>query len=256
MRRIASVVSIVLLLCCMAGPAPATQSVARRWNEALLSSIRQDLARPTVQARNLFHFSVAVYDAWAAYDAVATPFLLGKTVGGFTCPFNGITPPANIQAAREEAISYAAHRLLKHRFLNAPNAATAEPRFDSLLVSLGYDLSFTSTDYSTGSPAALGNYIGQSIIDFGIQDGANEAGNYAYQHYAPYNPPCIVALPGDSTLVDPNRWQPLALTVFIDQNGNIFPGATPKFLTPEWGAVTPFAMTATDRTTHTRGGFD
>ena len=67
----------------------AAQSVARKWNEVLLSAIRRDLARPTVTARTLFHSSVAAYDAWAAYDNLATPFLLGKTVGAFNCPFSG-----------------------------------------------------------------------------------------------------------------------------------------------------------------------
>ena len=38
-------------------------SVARKWNEILLQSIRNDLARPTVHARNLFHISAAMYDA-------------------------------------------------------------------------------------------------------------------------------------------------------------------------------------------------
>ncbi len=256
MRRIVAVVLGVVLMGIAVSPALATQSVARRWNEAMLSSIRQDLARPTVQARNLFHFSIAAYDAWAAFDATATPYLLGKTVGGFTCPFNGIATPANVQATREEAISYAVYRLLTHRFENSPNSVAAQARFDALMSALGYDPAFTSTDYSTGSPAALGNYIGQSLIDYGMQDGANELNGYAYQYYEPYNPPMIVAFPGDSTLVDPNRWQPLALTVFIDQNGNPSPGTTPKFLTPEWGNVTPFAMLPSDRTIRTRAGFD
>ncbi len=66
----------------------------------------------------------------------------------------------------------------------------------------------------------------------------------------------MVTFPGDSTLVDPNRWQPLALTMFIDQNGNPLPGTTPKFLTPAWGSVTPCAMLPGDRTIHNRGGFD
>ncbi len=50
----------------------AQQSVARQWNDAMLSAIREDLARPPVQARNLFHVSMAMYDAWAAYDGIAS----------------------------------------------------------------------------------------------------------------------------------------------------------------------------------------
>jgi hypothetical protein len=246
----------LLLLASLPSSSWATQSVARQWNEAMLDAIRHDLARPTVHARNLFHFAVAAYDSWAAYDANALPFLLGNTVGGYSVPFNGIAAPPDVHAAREETISYAEHRLLSHRFAQSPGASQSLARFDSLMTQLGYDPSFTSTDYSSGSPAALGNYIGQSVIDFGLQDGSNEQNGYAYQHYAPYNPPLIVALTGDSTLIDPNRWQPLTLTIFIDQNGNIIPGNTPKFLTPEWGAVTPFAMTSADRTIRNRDGYD
>ena len=56
-------------------------SVARLWNEALLNSIRMDYARPTVHARNLFHTSIAMYDAWALFDDTAETYLIGKTVG-------------------------------------------------------------------------------------------------------------------------------------------------------------------------------
>ena len=62
------------------GTTNAQQSVARQWNEVLLEGIRNDFARPTVHARNLFHISVAMWDAWAAYDDVAETFLLGKNV--------------------------------------------------------------------------------------------------------------------------------------------------------------------------------
>ena len=46
----------------------AQTSVARQWNEVILEAIRNDFARPTVHARNLFHTSVAMYDSWAVYD--------------------------------------------------------------------------------------------------------------------------------------------------------------------------------------------
>jgi hypothetical protein len=248
--------AVFALLAFVPQPALAAQSVARKWNEAMIQAIRKDLARPTVQARNLFHFAIAVYDAWAAYDGAAKTYLLNNHVGSYFLPFNGVPAPANVQAAREEAISYAAYRLLRYRYQNSPNAAQSRARFDSLMVTLGYDTTFTSTNYATGSPAALGNYIAQGVINYGVQDGANEQNGYAYQHYSPVNNPCIVDLAGDPSLTDPNRWQPLALTHFVDQNGNPIPGTTPPFLTPEWGAVTPFAFTPNDRTLHNRGGYD
>ncbi len=49
-------------------------SVARRWDEATLDAIRRALPAPTVHARNLFHVSAAMWDAWAAHDpAVPAP---------------------------------------------------------------------------------------------------------------------------------------------------------------------------------------
>ncbi len=51
-------------------------TVARRWNEVLLNAIRRDLPAPTVHARNLFHTSAAMWDAWAAYDQEAAGYLV------------------------------------------------------------------------------------------------------------------------------------------------------------------------------------
>lgn len=247
----------LLLLALAAGPAIAGQSIARRWNEELLIGIRGDVARPPIHARTLFHFAIAAYDAWAAYDTLgATPYLLGHRVGGFTCPFVGVPCPVDIQAARDEAISYAEYRLLSERFRVNTAGGPATRWLYGIMESMGYDTSFASTDYTTGSPAALGNYIAQSVIALGLQDGSNEQGDYAYQHYSPYNPALYVFSSGDSTLIDPNRWQPLRLFVFIDQSGQlIVPGGTPKFIAPEWGNVTPFALDPnTDLTRHERGG--
>ncbi len=53
----------------------AAPTVARIWNEELLHAISIDTARPTVHARNLFHLSTAMYDAWAAYDVTALPHI-------------------------------------------------------------------------------------------------------------------------------------------------------------------------------------
>ena len=85
--------------------AQSQHSVARQWNEALLDGIRKDLARPTVHARNLFHISVVMYDAWAVYDKTADPWLLGNEVGDYESVFDGFTPPGDIESARKETRS-------------------------------------------------------------------------------------------------------------------------------------------------------
>ena len=72
-------------------------SVARLWNEVLLEGIRSDYARPTVHARNLWHISAAMYDAWAAYDDVASTWLLGHTQASYACGFASMPIPRDIQ---------------------------------------------------------------------------------------------------------------------------------------------------------------
>ena len=60
--------------------------------------------------------------------------------------------------------------------------------------------------------------------------------------------------PGNPSIVRVNRWQPLALDFFIDQSGNPHPFGTPSFLSPEWGAVAPFALRDTSRKVYKRKG--
>lgn len=218
-------------------------SVARQWNEALLDAIRVDYARPTVHARNLFHSSLAMYDAWAVFDQTAETIFLGKEFGGYACDFAGISLPENSEEARHEIMSYALFRLLNHRFASSPGAPFSLANFSDLFSRLGYDSTFTDTDYSSGSYAALGNYLGQQLIQFGLQDGANETGDYANQYYSPVNAPLSLREYQDAyDLADPNRWQPLLFENFVDQSGNVIEGGAPEFLGPEWGAVTPFAF--------------
>ena len=230
------------------------QSVARQWNEVLLESIRNDLARPTLHARNLLHISAAMYDAWAAYDQGATTWLLGKTHGGYICPFEGVPAPLAVQEARRKAISYAAYNLIVHRFEFSPGATTSVALARDLMADLGYDPLITSIDYSSGDPASLGNYIAQSMIDFGLQDGSNEIEGYRNQYYEPFNPPMLPKDSGNPFIIDPNRWQPLFLDTFIDQSGNTIPVGLVDFQSPEWGNVIPFALRSANSNIYERNG--
>ena len=230
-------------------------SVARQWNDVLLEAIRNDFARPTVHARNLWHSAAAIYDAWAAYDDTADMYLLGTQVGGFPCDLAAFNAPRDIHVAREEAISFAAYRIIDHRFADSPGFPFTQNLADGLMQTLGFDVSDESMDYAGGSPAALGNYIADCYIRFGLQDGSNEANDYANTAYAPVNPPVEPELPGNPDIVDLDRWQPISLTQFIDQAGNPILDE-PEFLSPEWGQVEPFALTDADKATYQRDGFD
>ena len=94
-------------------------SVARRWDEALLDAIRRALPNPPVHARNLFHTSVAMWDAWAAYDPTATGLHRHREDHGATST-----------SARDEAISYAAYRVLTARYTKAVGGAESLSEFD------------------------------------------------------------------------------------------------------------------------------
>ncbi|TYB79416.1 FG-GAP-like repeat-containing protein [Bizionia myxarmorum] len=237
-------------------------SIARLWNETLLSAIRKDFARPTVHARNLFHTSVAMYDTWAIYDKIANPtraynpvtYIVGNTLNGFTSTLEPFIPAENNQTNNiNKAVSYAMYRLLMHRFQNSPGAFETQERFNFLMSQLGYSVGVTSTDYTTGDAAALGNYIGQILIDYGNSDGAREATSYDNAYYLPVNPPLAPAYEAVS-LTDPNRWQSLSLDTYIDQSGNLIDGDVINFLSPEWGNVLPFAMNDGDKDTFMRDG--
>ena len=232
-------------------PGPALSdpevSVARRWIEVLLQAIREDFARPTVHARNLFHLSAAMYDAWATYSDTARPWLFGD--GGAPCTLPALPPGADIDDARQEAIGHAAWRLIRHRFRRSPGFARTARNADSLMSALGHDRG------DDGAAAVLGRCIGEHYIARGLEDGSNEREDYKSAAYRPVNPFLDPEFSGNADLLDPNRWQPMGLRLFVDQAGNPADGIH-EFVTPEWGRVLPFALGEGDLTVHKRGGAD
>ena len=161
------------------------QSAARQWNEQNLDAIRIDFPDPTVHARNLFHTSVAMWDAWAAYDAAAT---------GYT--HNELATAGDIELARHEAVSYAAYRVLSVRYMNSTNGATTQASLDALLATLGYEKTNTTT--IGGSPAAVGNRAAQAILNFALSDESNELGGYQDPTYSAVNDPAYFTEFGNS----------------------------------------------------------
>jgi hypothetical protein len=207
-------------------------SVARVWNEALLHAIERDTPAPTVHARNLFHVSAAMWDAWAAYDPQADGWLVREKVEA------GGVPPA-----REAAMSYAAYRLLLHRYSYASGLQETFDELVATLEGLCYRIDYVETEGD--SPAALGNRIAAAYVEQGREDGANEALRYADPTYKPANAPLVVEEPG-TEMRDPNSWQPLALARIVAQNGIPQPGSVQSFVGPHWGHVASFALPASD----------
>lgn len=209
-------------------PAP-TGSIARRWNEQILGAIRRDIPRPVVHARNLFHVSAAVWDAWAAFDPEQKGFLSKEKLTA-----------TDREAARMEAVSFAAYRILRHRYEKAVGGRTSVACFDAFMKKLGYDATSTSDDGPSGR--ALGNRIAKSYVASFAEDGANEAKNYAdTTGWKSDNEPLVVDDP-KPTVTRLGRWQPLNMAVAATQNGIVLPGGTQGYVCPHWGLVTPFAL--------------
>lgn len=200
----------------------SSTDVVIQWNNAVLQAIRNVNPGPTIASRALAITHTCMYDAWTAYDANAVP-----------TQANGISKTSLATSNMPTSISYAAYRALMDLF---PTQATL---FNLLMTSLGYDPSNTSTDTST--PAGIGNVAAQAVISYRHNDGSNQLGNlnnggapYSdYTGYTPVNQPTSNNAP--SSPFDPNQWQPLHIPIT---------GATQKYLTPQWGQVTPFALTS------------
>ena len=209
-------------------PNESPWSVARQWNEATLDAIRRDEPAPTVHARNLFHTSVAMWDAWASYDDVARGYLVREK-----------NDAGDVRAAREEAISYAAYRVLESRYVDAVGASDSIPEFDALMEALCYPVDVVTT--VGDSPAAVGNRIAEQILAASVDDGSNEMAGYADPDYAPVNDPLVVAAPG-TVMREPNRWQPLQIEEPVTQNGIPVADGVQAFIGPHWGHVRGFAL--------------
>lgn len=225
-------------------------SIARNWNERALEGIRMDTPHPPGQARNLFTFSVCMYDAWAAYDPQAVGFA-----------YRGKHSAADAAAARREAMSYAMYRMMLERHAYSRTATNQEPANHAFMVALGYDTANTSRDPST--PAGVGNRIYDAVSAWFLEDGARQTAGIPYptanppvaypdypvghaRRYTFLNPPLNPFLHGiddgtNHTVLDVNQWQRLIVANSIDQNG--FPqNPLQGYLGAQWLWVRPFSL--------------
>ena len=187
-----------------------------------------DTPHPPAQARNLFTYSVCMYDAWAAYDTNAVGFI-----------YRGKHTAADVAAARREAISYAMYRMMVERLAYSRTATNQAVRNPDFMTALGYDPNNTSRDTST--PAGVGNSVYDAVSAWFLNDGSLQTNGTPFQRptrpwpirtilsgnprrYTFLNPPMNPFLHGISdgtnhTVVDINVWQRLIVANAIDQNG-------------------------------------
>jgi len=238
-----------------AGLARAEHSAARIWNERLMAAIRINVPNPPAHARNLHHTAVAMYNCWAAYSPVAAGYTYNEKVSPL---------PADVEAARHEAISYAAHRVLRSRFATGNGAATTLANLDAQLTALGYSTAVAQAEVTAGtSPAEVGKRIGQAVLNWGAGDGfALTAYPQAYNSTVNPNLNFPINVMGENANFEPNMplgfglpagtnpnfWQPLALASRVEQNGIPVPGGVQGFVGVQGLATTPFSLTRPDPT--------
>ncbi|WP_193213376.1 vanadium-dependent haloperoxidase [Luteolibacter marinus] len=228
---------VVFLWLAATAVAPGDPSVARQWNEENLAAIRIDTPHPPVHARNLFHVAAGMYDAWAAYDTTAIGYIHHERATA-----------VDVDAARNEAISYAAFRILRSRFINSASATSTRIKLEARMAALGYDKAITTTDGP--SPAAVGNRIAASILAWGLDDGSGQAQGYADPDYVNDQPEFKVLdsgvpLGGYPEGSDPDRWHPLSFDQGFTQNG-IGPILLQPFVGVTWIHTRPFNLRRTD----------
>ena len=205
-------------------------TAAYRWLDVLLVASGRDAQRnsprPTVLSRTMAVVLTSMYDAWAAYDAVAVST---RTGGRLRRP-----KAERTQANEEKAIGFAAYRALL--FVYPEDADWIRDQFRTM----GFDPDGASLDPRT--PEGVGNAAAAAVIAYRRDDGSNQLGDapgangkpYAdYTGYQPVNTP--------DRIVDPTRWMPIP---FSDGKGGT---VSPGFLTAYWGRVRPFALDTSDQ---------
>ncbi len=120
-----------------------------------------------------------MYDAWAAYDAVA----VGTTDAG---GLRRQLPAERTDENKAKAISFAAYRCLRNLYPDGslpPPLAQPSARLNAMLKSLGYMLAETcATDdecraSNPATAAGIGNLAAQAVIDARRHDGSNQYGD-------------------------------------------------------------------------------
>ncbi|GCL45597.1 vanadium-dependent haloperoxidase [Microcystis aeruginosa] len=188
-------------------------TVASGWIGAATQGVRNQPQGPTVASRLYGILGTAMYDAWSAYEATPISTVLGDTLQRPTSE--------NTQANKQEAISFAAYRVLTE--LLPTQTANLTARMNSL----GYNPNNTSTDTTTA--AGIGNTIAATLMNARRNDGSNQLNGYVDTiGYSTPNTPTQV--------VDIELWTPESVPI---DSGS----ALQRYLTPHWGTVQSFSLT-------------
>ena len=236
-------------------------SVARDWTRLVLDAFGTQAGRPTVHARNMYHVTLAMHDAWwvsQAEERDGSPLL--ETTRALA---TSAGPPAALGTNNAElAVGAAVATVMCERFAVEKGVLPDEvdARRTAMLVAAGADASAVSCDLllddtadhgGSDSPMGQGVAVGRAVLLLGRGDGS-----FQDDKYMPDPDPSGYEITnkgeldpwsrGDGNVTDPSLWQRLKLGTFIDKNGDSIEGF-PTFTTPHWGNVTAYAFTEADR---------
>src|SRR5262245_43689485 len=204
--------ALVLGACALSEPKPAAPTIASQWNQSLLDAVKATSSTDVVTARALAVLNIAVYDAWAVHDRVATPVHLDAKLR---------RAPAS-DADKEVAVSFAAYRVLVDLFPSQREA------FGKRMAILKLDANDAGENPAT--PSGIGNVAAKATLTLAHSDGSNQLGDKrpgAYSDYTDYRPPNP---PGK--MIDWRLFQPPAGA----------DGRARNFGVAQWRFVKPFAL--------------
>jgi hypothetical protein len=210
-------------------------SLVLKWNEVALKAVSLKARRVTVTARALYILHQAMYDAWALYDDTALPVFVDVALKR--------PPEEHTEANQAAAVSQAAFTVLVSLF---PEYERASQSFSKELSELGYK------PYGSGeaTPEALGFLAAQTVLVECHDDGSNAEKDFLDTTSSTY--PQRYSFDASS---DPNLWHRLTVPTGLrrDETGkpvtikdDLLSFQLQRFVTPHWGAVTPFALTSGD----------
>lgn len=231
-RRLSAALALLMTGTFLATAAPAAsgataespwwESPAVTWNQhtfdAVVAGTATGVTTPPIGGRIFAIVSSCVYDAWSAYDATAVGTRFGGTLRRPSTERNWKNKYATI--------SYAAHRALVNLY------PAQKANLDAKLAAQGYDPA--NTEINTTTPAGIAHKACDAVLQYRLNDGANQANNYADptpDSYQPVNPYMDFENFDKTQIVDPGKWAPI-------RQG----GVVPKFAGEHFADMTPFAM--------------
>ncbi|MDE0066855.1 MAG: vanadium-dependent haloperoxidase [Acidimicrobiaceae bacterium] len=243
-RRASTTISILVIALIVAGCSSSTKdgtrssdctlgpsdvSAARIWSEALIDEIRFNLDEPpvnmhhpTVDARNLYHLSVAMWDAFAAFDETA------KGVHTPDVDIESVDRVA-IQSAQRDAVMAAGYTVATARY--ATSQAGAAERLDRI-----YEQYCGAVRDSSSVGTSVGLKAAATVLFEAESDGISDVIAYRAVNNT------LRLENKQISLNDPNRWQPIFVPGSITSRGIRQPAGVQLFEFPHWGWLEGFAL--------------